>query len=486
LAADEPDDGFIASLVAEEPDEPDAEAKPRSKALIALIALLLLLLISGGCIGGVWLTHRGKAAPGATLGGQEVGGMTRDEMVSYLEDLSEGLSFEITVGNITKQVMGKAIGVGIDTETTVRTAFETWDAASFPAWLNPWHELAAPIIGIYDIVKLQAYLDVAFGGVPATSPSVVFDADTAAWVMTPGQQGQGVSAQSLLPGLKAAVESSGLRGLSATAGVIAPLVTDVSAQAVTDRLNQINADPPVIMYADAPRYTLTPADVAAWVVLGINAADSAFELTFDTQAIVTAIEGPLAPILLIKGQDEFQVDLPNGESVMVVPGVDGLRPDDTARFAESIAVALAADPYQGATIEPEWVSAPSTIKHIMAGPYHEGRWVDINLTAQTLVVFDGQQPLNGYRISSGVEKTPTTPGNYRVFDKAESATISGPGWHYTGVTWVAWNRLYGIVGAPWRGDFGFPQSSGLIEVAPEAAQQLYLMLSVGDPIEIHG
>ncbi|MDR2620126.1 MAG: L,D-transpeptidase [Propionibacteriaceae bacterium] len=491
--------GFIESVIDTEPetladapvsvaagtsdDTPPSKLR-RRKTIIALLVVLGLLLAVGGAVGGVWLTHRGKAAPGATIGGHPVGGMTRAEVVSYLDGLSKQLEFEISVAGVTQRVYGETLGVDIDAEGSAETAFTSWDAEPLLRRLNPWQELPAAIIGSYDVVKLQTYLDGAFKGTPALLPTVTFDEVTATWTANSGQPGFGVSAATLLPALRAAVETGGLRKFSANPTTVEPAVSITAATASADLLNEIIHNLPTIQYQDEPRYAITAADVAAWAVLTPNGFEPRYDLTFNTEAIIAAVEGPLAPLLLIKGSDEFRLDTPDGRDLQLMPGVDGLQVADPTKLAASIATALLA--HDGSSLTPEWRTAPHAIKHITAGPYHEGRWVDINLTAQTLIMFVGDDPVVCYRISSGKEKTPTTPGSYQVTDKSESATISGPTWHYTGVVWVAWNRLYGIVGASWRNEFGFPLSGGLIELSPADALQLYTWVSVGDPLEIHG
>ncbi|MDR1355956.1 MAG: L,D-transpeptidase [Propionibacteriaceae bacterium] len=450
---------------------------------IALLVVLLITLLGTVGIGFLHFKYDGKVAPNTTLAGHAVGGMTYGELMVYLQGINSELMFDITADGVTQRVSGANIGVSVDVAATAELLLSDWSSGLWPS-VNPLVRKERLIIGSYNLPQLQAYLDETFDGVPASNPTFVFNPESNTWALSAGQSGNGVSALALFPAIQKAVAEGGARELTAQRGLVDPFVTDAAATAVAQRLASIAANPPTISYQGAPLYTVTPSDVNAWMVLTPNVFDHTFELSFNADAISADITGALAPALLIPGRDEFRLQRAAGEEEVVLQsGADGLRPASPSELAATLAAALIAG--TGDVIEPQWGDAPFTIKHMTVSSYHLGRWVDINLSAQTLLLFDGDTPVAFYRISSGKEDSPTPSGSYYVSDKSEAATISGPTWHYNDVTWIAWNRLYGIVGASWRSEFGLPVSEGLIEVTPEAAANISAWLTLGDPIEVH-
>ena len=53
------------------------------------------------------------------------------------------------------------------------------------------------------------------------------------------------------------------------------------------------------------------------------------------------------------------------------------------------------------------------------------KWVDVNLTTQTMVAYEGETPVYSSRVSSGVYNHPTVLGTYRIYAKYVSAKMVG-------------------------------------------------------------
>ena len=56
------------------------------------------------------------------------------------------------------------------------------------------------------------------------------------------------------------------------------------------------------------------------------------------------------------------------------------------------------------------------------------KWIDVDLTAQTLTAYAGDQALLHTKVSTGTRFTPTVVGTYRVYSKYASTHMSGPGY----------------------------------------------------------
>jgi lipoprotein-anchoring transpeptidase ErfK/SrfK len=118
------------------------------------------------------------------------------------------------------------------------------------------------------------------------------------------------------------------------------------------------------------------------------------------------------------------------------------------------------------------------------------RWVDINLTLQTLTAYEGNSPAFQTIISSGRPPYYTVTGEFRVYYRLEEQTMDGRrlGFDYVteGVPHVQY--FYGdfaIHGAYWHNDFGTPVSHGCVNVTPIDAEWLYNWMSYGTLVSVH-
>jgi lipoprotein-anchoring transpeptidase ErfK/SrfK len=102
------------------------------------------------------------------------------------------------------------------------------------------------------------------------------------------------------------------------------------------------------------------------------------------------------------------------------------------------------------------------------------RWIDVNLTTQTLVAYEGSTPVLTTLISSGSMDFPTIVGTYYVHLKLLEQTMTGEGYSTEDVPFVQYfHDSYSLHGAYWHDDFGRPRSHGCINLPLEEAEWLY-------------
>ena len=103
-----------------------------------------------------------------------------------------------------------------------------------------------------------------------------------------------------------------------------------------------------------------------------------------------------------------------------------------------------------------------------------GKWIDINLTTQTLTAYAGQKAVLQTRISSGTWRTPTVVGTFRVYVKHASTRMRGPGYDLPNVPYVMYfYRGYGLHGTYWHNNFGTPMSHGCVNLPTADAKWLF-------------
>jgi len=128
------------------------------------------------------------------------------------------------------------------------------------------------------------------------------------------------------------------------------------------------------------------------------------------------------------------------------------------------------------------------------------RWVDVDVSEQTLVVFEGDRPLYATLISSGKEsrikeKDHSTPrGMWRVREKHTVSTMDGNGtaagdmpYSIEDVPYILYfHKSYATHGAFWHQNFGTQMSHGCINLAPLDAKWLYFNTAPAVPSGMHG
>jgi lipoprotein-anchoring transpeptidase ErfK/SrfK len=123
-----------------------------------------------------------------------------------------------------------------------------------------------------------------------------------------------------------------------------------------------------------------------------------------------------------------------------------------------------------------------------------GRWIDINLTQQVLVAYDGRSLVRMVRTSTGRPGFETPPGMYAIQRRVASETMTSAG--IAGASYyvphVRWTQYFSADGMAlhenyWKAadTFGIPSSHGCAGLVSADAQFFWDWATVGTPIVIH-
>jgi hypothetical protein len=147
--------------------------------------------------------------------------------------------------------------------------------------------------------------------------------------------------------------------------------------------------------------------------------------------------------------------------------------------------------------ETEWVriSLPDitgwvAVKHTKPFARRE-KWIDVDLSSQTLVAWNDQVEDARLTISSGKPGFRTPTGVFEISGKFPArrtvATVNGEHWDIPGVPWIMVFRSggYYVHGVYWHNDFGSPVSHGCVTLSVPDAEWLYDWTPSGTPVWIH-
>lgn len=113
-----------------------------------------------------------------------------------------------------------------------------------------------------------------------------------------------------------------------------------------------------------------------------------------------------------------------------------------------------------------------------AGIPDDARWLQVDVTHQTLLVYDGDEPVYASLVSSGKPGRDTPPGLHRVAYKHRTITMRGADqtgpYEVQEVPWVLYyDGPYAIHGAYWHDTFGHTRSHGCTNLAPADARRVF-------------
>jgi hypothetical protein len=184
-----------------------------------------------------------------------------------------------------------------------------------------------------------------------------------------------------------------------------------------------------------------------------------------------------------------------------------LKPAGPARYRAAIKLSGKQAFFRGKlhyeTDSGEWVSDRDAsrldpVKKMPAWGSNGEKWLDINVTKQTLALYEGTKAVYATLVSTGEaglsdpeNSTATKRGIYRIHTKHITATMDsdvvGEEFELRDVPYVQYfDSNYALHGAYWHDRFGIPKSHGCINLAPEDARRIFFWTEPQVPSGWHG
>jgi lipoprotein-anchoring transpeptidase ErfK/SrfK len=151
----------------------------------------------------------------------------------------------------------------------------------------------------------------------------------------------------------------------------------------------------------------------------------------------------------------------------------------------------APDPFPNPDQPTEQPTDPAVMKPELTAPLGQGvpdgrRWIEVDISDQSLTAWQGETAVLRTSISSGRTEYPTVRGTYKIRTKLDLERMIGPGYDTPNVPWTMYFfRGYAIHGAYWHNNFGTPVSHGCVNMRVEEAKALYEWASIGMEVVVH-
>ncbi len=118
------------------------------------------------------------------------------------------------------------------------------------------------------------------------------------------------------------------------------------------------------------------------------------------------------------------------------------------------------------------------------------KWIDVNISTQSLTAYEGNTPVFSTLVSSGVSWHPTVIGTYKIYAKYTADDMSGgQGAEYYYLPAVPYTMYfyggYALHGTYWHHNFGHPMSHGCVNLPTDAAKWIFNWAPMGTSVTTH-
>jgi len=116
----------------------------------------------------------------------------------------------------------------------------------------------------------------------------------------------------------------------------------------------------------------------------------------------------------------------------------------------------------------------------------ERQWIEVDLSDQMLVAWQGEAPVFTTQVSTGKPGYETIQGEFAIYAKLPVAHMIGRDYNTPDVPWTMYFAGdFGIHGAYWHDNFGTPVSHGCVNLRVAEAQALFAWATVGTTVIVH-
>ena len=467
---------------------------------IGAVCALVLVVICAGIVYAA--NYSGRALPGTTVAGTPVAGMTRDQVISAVNERADATTVTLTVeGKPTEASLNEA-GVTVEADETADAAMK--GSTSLPAFVSAIFSKrdVEPVLTVSDesIKKLAATANSTLTS-EMKDASVIVAEDGESFTVTPAQNGNGVSTEDVA----SAVKQAGTTLTSVTQDVsvrqMEPSITTENAEAVAEKANAL-LDTPIEISDGIDTFTAERSDKVKWVEFLTKDDGSLDDPSIDAVKVADWVNA-LAAKTDVKPENRVDnVDSEGNVLTVAREGKKGLKTNNTEQITKDVVAAMTDGKAYEGLFHYDDVEPGSETKQVAEGTENlvyqaaEGeKWVDVNLTDNSVTAYVGGKVAGGpFYMVPGAPETPTIVGTFHVYLKYDVQTMRGENadgtkYETEGVPWVTYfSGGYAMHGAPWRSSFGwsgYGGSHGCVNMPVDAAKFIYDWTDMGDTVVVH-
>ena len=467
---------------------------------IGVVSALILLVVCAGIVYAA--NYSGRALPGTTVAGTPVAGMTRDQVISVVNERADATTVTLTVVGKTTEASLNEAGITVEADETADAAMK--GSTSLPAFVSAIFSKrdVEPVLTVSDesIKKLAATANSTLTS-EMKDAAVIVAEDGDSFTVTPAQNGNGVAIEDVASAVKQAGATLTSVAQDVSVRQIEPSVTTENAEAVAEKANAL-LETRIEISDGIDTFTAERSDKVKWIEF-LTKDDGSLDDPSISSVKVADWVNTLAATTDVKPENRVDnVDSKGNVLTVAREGKKGLKTNNTEQITKDVVAAMTDGKAYKGLFHYDDVEPGSETKQVAEGTENlvyqaaEGeKWVDINLSNSTVTAYVGGKVAGGpFYMVPGAPDTPTVTGTFHVYLKYDVQTMRGrnaDGTKYEteGVPWVTYfTGSYAMHGAPWRSSFGwsgYGGSHGCVNMPVGAAKFIYDWTDMGDTVVVH-
>jgi lipoprotein-anchoring transpeptidase ErfK/SrfK len=455
--------------------------------VILMAVLVLFLVIASGAI--AWF-YKDRALPNVVVGKVPVGQVARAQIQEIVEQQAASMKVSFMDGAKATTVAAKDLGVTVDTSATVNQTLQARKHGDVLARVQLWQAQQVPLVLHNDAGALKDYIKQHFptAFVDAKDARMVYNENTNQFDIQPSTTGKGFDIKSFETTLPSLASQPRTMDIALSTVPTQPLISSEALVPIQAEANQRLSLALQFMLNGTVAYSAKASDIASWMHFMPDPTKGTVRIEYDKAKIQQFIDQQVASSVTTTPVDrKIVIDPASGAQTVLQKGSSGRQIQDTDKLADSVKEALTNN--QPFAKEVAIVDAPfKTVT--MTGT---NKWVEVDLSKQTTTLYVGDTAIRSFLISSGAAASPTIPGEYHVWLKVASQTMtersnvtSGDYFYLPNVKWVSYfDGGRAFHGTYWHHNFGHPMSHGCINMTEDDAKIVYDFAPVGTKVIVH-
>lgn len=461
--------------------------KAKSKSNKHWLFLLAAIILLGVLIGSAAWFYSGRALPNVSVGNMAVGNADAAAITRVVQQQAN-MRITLTDANQKQTVASiKDLGVSIDVNATVKQALQARRQTNVAADLQLWQTQHVPLVFRTDPGIAKAYIQQHFPSlfIDAKDAQVAYNTTTKHFDIVPGTDGRGFDTKSFEAALPDIAANPRNVTWALTTAPVKPILQPSGLEAAQKDANQRLALAYTFTLNGQTIYQASPDDIASWISFMPDAVKGTAHVQVDSSKIQQLITDKISPSVASAPIDrKVVVDQQSGSQSVISPGKTGSQIQDADVLAGKIVDAVAA----GKPLDQTVTVATAPFKTITMAGY--GKWIEVDITKETATMYVGNTPVQSFLISSGKSHTPTEIGEFHIYAKVTSqtmtGTIAGDYFYLPNVKWVSYfDGDEAFHGTYWHHNFGHPMSHGCINMTEADAKILYDFAPIGTKVIVH-
>lgn len=476
----------------------------RSKWVVRRLLVVLTVLVLAVAIAStaVLAATRNTMYPNVVVAGIDLGGKTPEQARTVLEEFVNDFqttSIQFTSSDAMRTSSLLQMGIDVDVDGTVEQA---WNVGHREAWWTPSAHALRAMAGTTRVVPLllttneeqyQEFLDELAEDFGVSMQEHRIDVVNHKLVPRAGRNGVMVDTDQLSEQLIQSLQVGQTDPILIPTRVEQPRLSMEQVRDVAET-SEVTLYRELVLTSNDRTWTFTQDQIAEWLEFTImerpTSQDSEVAHTLTASINTSEIQDALVAIgaeLNVSPRAQLQRTAKERTEILD-EGADGFA-INVPELEQQVLSSLAQSNNEPRVIPMvlQVVKRPVIEQDNPDSPIATGKAIAVDLSSQTAYAYENGELLYFAKASTGRPPFYTKTGEWKVYYKTRSQTMSGPGYSLPNVQWTMfYDGGYSLHGTYWHNNFGTPMSHGCTNLTNTDAQWFWEWAPIGTPVVVYG